>query len=254
MKKLIALAVVASAFASFAEDNVFGCLAIESSAEETIICVPWLQPGTGENIKIEDVIKTSNLVGGDQILYYDGNAYQTWELTNGAWVKAGSVGVGSSAEALKRGNALILKRPGAADRTDKKIYIYGQVANDGSVTMTMAKGTKGSPAYSLIAPPTVGDEGKNTTDLNANASWTNVNAQDYIVLPDMSILVYLDDGNGAKKWGKQIKTRTDKTQPFTIEFDTDKAVVPAGQGAWYVSGVGATTTPSVTWSNLPSVK
>lgn len=255
MKKLIALAVVASAFASFAEDNVFGCLAINSEAEETIICVPWLQPGAGGDMNVKDVIKTSNLEAGDEFRYYDlaQKKYLVWGLDddgsgNKRWVW-GDKDSTEPTRSIARGGAVLLIRNDIDKREDKKIYVYGQVGTATSKEYTLGAGTSEAACYSLIAPPTVGE-----TDLNTNASWTNVNAQDYIVLPDMSVLVYLDDGKGAKKWGKQIKTRENNTQPFTIKFDTTTAVVPAGQGAWYVSGVGATTTPSVTWSNLPSVK
>ena len=255
MKKLIALAVVASAFASFAEDNVFGCLAIESSAEETIICVPWLQPGAtsdDSSIKVTDVIKTSNLQTGDILYYYVDGAYKAWRLKEDkTWEPANIVdgtaaAAGADNDALTRGNAVLLKRPTKEGRASV-IYVYGQVGTAEMKECALGAGTSDAACYTLIAPPTVGE-----TDLNSGTTWANIDSKsDYIVLPDtdMTILVW----NG-EKWGKEGKMEV-KDGKITKPFTAAVAKIPAGQGAWFVSGRSRTVsgTPSVTWSNLPSV-
>ncbi len=111
----------------------------------------------------------------------------------------------------------------------------------------MAQGTTDTPAYTLIAPPAVGE-----TDLNKNATWSDVADGDVIVLDGGTLLVYTTittDGESSKAWAKKTGYSQDTN---TNTYSTDSAKISAGQGAWYMSAKGASSAAKVTWTGLPS--
>lgn len=259
MKKSLALIAILSASVALADDptptvsaNVYGVLRVETSAEEAIIAVPWLEPSVdGSAIAVTNVIKTANLTAGDELYYYDlqAKSYKAWKLNaEKKWESPTMVSVSGavagSDQTLLRGNALLLKRTNAVTRASA-VYLLGQVATSATAEVTMAQGTESAPAYTLLAPPAAAD-----TDLNdANAVvWSGVNVGDSIVLNDMTMLNW-DAENG--RWGRKISEKVGKVWQTT--YDASKAVILAGQGAWYVSAPGATAAPSATWKALPSV-
>ena len=260
MKNLIALFCVASAVTALADtpaasDNVFGVLRVDIGAntKEAIIAVPWLDPGTGNDIKVTDVIKTANLDVGTQLFYYNTSTkiYQVWNLGESSagktWTAATDPENPTPEQTLSRGNAILL-RAVENGTLPSSVYLYGQVATSAAGEVVLAEGTATMQAYTLIAPPTVSE-----TDLNTGATWKNVNAGDSIVIstsPSLKLLVW---DVASSKWG--IKTGYDSTKNANT-YDYSAAKISAGQGAWYSSArrpsQGNPTT--VTWLNTPKTE
>ncbi len=251
MKRSLALACLFASSLAFAtatttvtSGNTFGVLRVDvGTAKQVIIAIPWLAASTDDSdIKVTDVIKTANLYSGDQLYYYNTTSkkYQVWELqSDKTWAAATNVDGSETVvdgQTLTRGNAILLKRPGTKSES---IYLYGQVPSSSTCEVTMAKGTTDTPAYTLIAPPSV-----SATDLNS-ATWSDVATGDAIIIDVNTLLVYTTDKKWAKKTGYDDSTNTNT-------YDTDVAKISAGQGAWYMSAKGASSAATVTWKNLPS--
>lgn len=236
MKKLIALCAIASVTTAFAaDDNVFGCLRVDSSAPETIVAVPWVAAGvSADEIKVADIVKTANLTEGDELWWYNGSSYLAWKLEGGVWtgmqIVAGNGKPPAAAgdnQVLARGNAILLIRQDSS----KPFYLYGQVATTPAGTMTMGLGTATAPCYTLIAPPSVED-----TMIN-NITWANVGENDLITISGADPLRY----NG-ETWGNW-KIGAD----WTKTWQASEAVIKAGQGAWYISFGGKDSGATATW-------
>ena len=250
MKKLIAVAALITTACAWAEStvegaNTFGILRVDSSAAETIIAVPWLGASTSEtSIKVTDVVKTANLEEGDELYYYNGSAYTCWKLNSSKeWEAAKIVGMGEAGDnttSLVRGNAIILKRPN--ETRASSIYLYGQVASSGSVDIEMAKGTATAPAYSLIAPPD--DE---STSLNSG-TWSGVDAAKDMIVKDGASPFYYNTTDS--KWGNKTVTATKTGMQITWNYSN--ATIPVGQGVWYISGKGASSTAKWALTNMPN--
>ncbi len=260
MKRSLALACLfasplafATATTTVTSGNTFGVLRVDvgTKADQVIIAIPWLEASTGDaDISVTNVIKTANLYSGDQLYYYNTTTrkYQVWKLNDSKTWDAAKVvddtddGTESAVDGqtLTRGNAILLKRPGTKSES---IYLYGQVPSTSTCVVTMAQGTSTAPAYTLIAPPAVGE-----TDLNKNATWSDVATGDAIILDDGTLLVYTTI-NGSKKWAEKTGYSDDTN---TNTYSTDSAKISAGQGAWYMSAKGASSAAKVTWTGLPS--
>lgn len=226
MKKIIALSAILSLSAAFAEDVVYGTFVLNSSEPEVILGVPWVNPGSNEAIPVTDLIQTSTLEAGDQVLYYDlkEKGYVVWQLNSSkAWV-CGTPGA-TGDETLVRGNAIILKRDMTKEVRSKNIIINGQVGTSDVGAMAMAKGTKTTPAYTLVAPSSATE-----TVLNAG-NWTNVGAGDMIVIGQAGgkMAFYYYDVN-KQVWGT--RSLNDEWQYVITDA---QAKIPAGQGVWFVS-------------------
>ena len=242
MKKLIALCAIASVATAFAaDDNVFGCLRVDSSAAETIVAVPWVAAGvTAGEIKVADIVKTANLNEGDELWWYNNTAtpakYEMWQLKSGAWepmpvvAEMGEVegAEDSTKQALSRGDALLLIRKAPIAPC---FYLYGQVPTTSAGVMTLGFGTATAPCYTLIAPPSVED-----TMIN-NITWANVGENDLITISGADPLRY----NG-ETWGNW-KIGAD----WTKTWQASEAVIKAGQGAWYISFGGKDSEATATW-------
>ncbi len=248
MKKLIALCAIASVATAFAaDDNVFGCLRVDSSAAETIVAVPWVAAGvTAGEIKVADIVKTANLNEGDELWWYNNKdkAYETWKLQNGEWAPMSmSAGMGeveeaedSTKRALSRGDALLLIRKAPIATC---FYLYGQVPTSSAEGMTLGVGTTEAPCYTLIAPSSVTD-----TDING-AKWENVApSADQIIIDGVGVFLY----NGTEeKWGTMKVSFDEFKEVWTYP---EEIKIPAGQGAWFVSAKikkGEKTAASVQW-------
>ena len=256
MKRSLALACLFASSLAFAtatttvtSGNTFGVLRVDvgNTVEQVIIAIPWLAASTdNSDIKVTDVIKTANLYENDELYYYNTSTklYQVWQLSSSKeWVAAAVVDgdgteTASADTTLKRGNAILLKRPGTKSSS---IYLYGQVPSTSTCDVTMAQGTADTPAYTLIAPPAV-----IATDLNS-AEWSNVGSGDVIVLDGGTVLNYVTIDN-TKKWAK--RTGYDSSTNADT-YSTTSSTISAGQGAWYVSR-GGTAAATVKWTGLPS--
>ena len=126
---LSALAALSVPAVEVTGSNTFGGLKVDSRLVNTIVAVPWVECGTGEAIKVANLVKTDNLTAGDKLYVYMGGTWYLYVLTDGAWTASTTVGANGPevAEApanqtLARGAALFLQR---ADAT-KPFYLYGQ--------------------------------------------------------------------------------------------------------------------------------
>lgn len=251
MKKLLSTLAIAAASTALAVEssNTFGILRVDSSAEQTIVSIPWEAAGGG-SIKVKDVVKTANLTNGDQLYYYANGSYKLWVLEDGVWTGAQTVkdqdgatitaDRGTDADVLARGGAIILVRKNPTTGTPavaNPFYLYGQYTTSGSTTTTCV-----ANGYTLLAPPST-DE----TDLNTK-SWTTPGANDNIILQNATVLHYRDV-SGRMKWGKLKKELNPQTGVITETVDPTVAKIVAGEGAWYHNNKDVAVT--VVWSVDP---
>ena len=246
MKRLVfaaALSFAAFAFADTVQSaNTFGVLKIADTTHANVaVCVPWVAAGAGGPVNVTNLVMASNREAGDVVYYYDATAkdFKAWELQGGAWtaipsaVKVGSIDVAVPVDAVTaaRGGALIIHREDATN----PIYLYGQYSGDAAMT-TVAQGAEDAPVISLIAPPS-------TTDYvmtSKTPTSGSIGAKDYIQLSGDSKRYQYKNGSwgvyGADEW----KSETGQWEPsFSAGL-----VIPAGQGALYVSKGG---NPTFTW-------
>ena len=245
MKKLLAIGTAVLAGALVADtvesSNTFGVLKVTPSSttdgSETVICVPWVDAGTtgeGQSIQVKNVVKTSNLKNGSELLQYvrSSKTYNGWVLTDGVWTGATSVTANGVAAAsndsatLSRGDALIIRTSWPENATDKNIYLYGQYQSTGIGTQTLT-----AKAWNLIAPPTPTNEAVALSSM----TWANVNANDYM---------YVQTAAGRRITLTWSGTAWQYNKPTGAS--TTEAVIQPGQGAWYVST--GDTAPTVTFN------
>lgn len=255
MKKLIALTAILSMSVAFADDPVdpvYGTYVLNSSAPEVVLCVPWVNPGTGtDGIKVTDIIQTSTLETDDQLYYYDlgDKKYVIWKFTKGTgWEVDQDHSFTEDEPSLSRGNAIILKRVNMNTRGSKDIIINGQVGTNPADAITMARGgieeTKEgvknlTPAYTLIAPASP-DSG---TPINSG-TWTGVQPNDCIIVNLKPY--YYKEGTG---WGTRGKPSVVGGE-LTYEITKQNVEIPAGCGAWFLAnGAEGVIT---TWDPTPT--
>lgn len=252
---LLSVSLLASA-AAFAETsatsaNVIGVLRVDSTAKRTIVAVPWVAAAVaGGDIKVTDLVKTSNLTVGDTLSYYKGDGtFDTWRLVEGtgeaapAWApvnqvsKSGETGTSEdpAVQTLPRGGALILVRQDAT----KPFYLQGQYSEVAAAAPTIATGTAAAPVYNLIAHP---GAKSGVVDLNADIAWTNPNTTDriFILKPD-GLTVECQYLSG--KW--QYNTWVKPQGGGLMQEQWSDATVPAGTGFWYVSK--GSSAPTLAW-------
>ena len=238
MKKLLSIAVCASAVAAFATDVTCGSVgvtAITSSFTNTIVAVSYKDLASDADITISNIVKTANLTAGDLLhVFKDSGTYETYTLTdNGSgvlyWAKtqnyvigaSGGLTVGTSADAsittLESGLGLWLVRTSGWTGSSFTFYIYGKPSDTTSVTV-------GAGKTALIGNPT--QTGKAPTVTSAVKG-------DRILVPDED------------RKGDSIETTT-YTYTGTV-WNTIKIVdgerkrieglpsIPAGMGFWYIS-------------------
>jgi hypothetical protein len=229
--------------------NVFGVLKVVSSEVETAISVPWLNVGGGD-ISASNLVYTANLNAGDVLFVYTGDkSYKAWavvEKTPGVktWepmteVSASgsdySVAQDSASRAFARGSGLFLKRSAPLAEA---IYLHGQKPETtaGETAMTLG-------GYTLFAPPSVA-----AVDLNdpEKVAWDWGEATpatgDEVKIPIGSTGVFL-----TYKWTKVKVDGTWKLYRLKKMSPVYDASLPAGRGAWYVSGAQSQTAPVLRW-------
>ena len=222
--------------------NVCGLMNVPSNAEVTMIAVPWVTVGGADTMKVAKRVKTDTLSPGDELYYYDGGVYRCWKLQGGAWqpttvalndAKGNPVTYETpdASYALPRGKGLFLVR----SKTEKEIWLYGQYSTK-EVSVTVAAGTAGTPAYTMIANP-------NAADYDLNANKVGGAEGDQILLDDAKTLYRYKDSS----WKKQGTTTVNiggSEKPLTTWVEGG-CVIPAGRGAWYVSKGGQ---PTIKWN------
>ena len=243
MKHLITLgAALLAGFAiadSVESTTTFGVLKISAPTNQVAISAPWVNAGytTGDEVVyVKDLVKTSNLTAGDQLLLYTPStgAYTGWLLSDSkTWSGAttvtavGTTTAGTDTTTITRGSALIVILNGYNDMTDKNVYLYGQYVDTTVDSWTFAAGQS-----TLFAPI-------NTTstaiDLNSAYTWSGVTGG---TTGDM-IQVQGSDGLVVKLY-----YRSGSWQGFnysTGDWSADYAKIQPGMGAWYVAKSSAVT-------------
>ena len=142
-----------------------------------------------------------------------------------------SVQTPDASYALPRGKGLFLVRQDAA----KEIWLYGQHST-AQVSVDVAAGTAGTPAYTMIANP-------NAKAYDLNTKGVGGAAGDQILLGDGGTTLYTRTETA---WTRKTDvTKTIGGVARTFKKDTTEGVViPAGKGAWYVSKGGS---PTIAW-------
>ncbi|MBR1870269.1 MAG: hypothetical protein IJ802_00385 [Kiritimatiellae bacterium] len=239
-KKMFALAsaLPAFAFATTVESaNTLGVMKVTSAYADTIIAVPWVECGTGDSVKVKDLVKTANLNDGSYLYYWTKDSYEegeggavstsglsAFELKNGAWegVAISTVGnpnnatAGSDTAGVPRGTAVLLHRNTGTHELTEPFYVYGQV-DDASATApqtTIAKGVN------LIASPL-------TSDLDVNEFFTEAKGAadgDMIVAPKGNIRETFTYYASVGKWMQFVK---DASKRYECKVDM-------GHGFWYI--------------------
>ena len=232
----------ASVAAVVSGGNTCGLMNVPSTDKCTMIAVPWLNVGAGD-VKVCDLVKTDTLTAGDKLYYYNGSAFEVWQLSAGkAWescTTANKDGIttapGAADKTIARGRALWLERP---TNTETEIWLYGQYASD-AASVTVAKGSADAAAYTMIANP-------NATDFDLNAKGVAGAAGDQVALPSDTGIADLYTYDGTKWMRKKVETETFGGKTHQVKVDTDEGcVVPAGKGVWYVSKGGS---PTISWN------
>lgn len=225
MKKILfsaisAFAVVGVALA--ADSTQFGVLKVPSSAKDTIVAVPWLESGTGNQaVTVSNLVLTAGLQNGDTLKLFENGAYtQGWELKNGAW-EPGTVTTGDNVKSqsgndqttISRGKAIMLTRPDSGRANC--FYLMGKPSDaSGEVTLG-SPAEKGTTVFTLVAPPSVSATGVNSL------TWTGINSR------CDALLVQQENGTLATlSWNG--------TGWQTSDRRTD-ATIPAGIGAWFTT-------------------
>lgn len=244
MMGVCALAAATALGADVMGRNVCGLMNVPSDAKVTMIAVPWVTVGgEADAMKVANLVKTDTLSAGDELYYYDGSVYRCWRLSvDRKWQPATvalkdaqgnpvTIQTPDASYALLRGKGLFLVRQDAT----KEIWLYGQHST-AQVSVDVAAGTAGTPAYTMIANPNAGDY-----DLNAKG--VGGAAGDQILLDDAKTLYIYKDSS----WKKQGTTTVTmgQIQKTLTTWVAEGCVIRAGRGAWYVSKGGK---PTIKWN------
>lgn len=244
MMGVCALAAAAALGADVMGRNVCGLMNVPSDAKVTMIAVPWVTVGgEADAMKVANLVKTDTLSAGDELYYYDGSVYRCWRLSvDRKWQPATvalkdaqgndlSVQTPDASYALPRGKGLFLVRQDAT----KEIWLYGQHST-APISVAVAAGTAGTPAYTMIANP-------NAEAYDLNTKGVGGAAGDQILLGDGGTTLYTRTETA---WTRKTDvTKTIGGVARTFKKDTTEGVViPAGTGAWYVSKGGS---PTIAW-------
>ena len=167
MKKLLTVAVLASAAAAYAVDTAVvgtvGVTKVAVSAKNTIIVTSYSELGSGEKMAVSNVVKTATLPEYTKLYALNGGtAYEGYTLTGGKWVRdlnyaVTAQGIGASSEStgtdvptLDVGKGFWLSLPDAVSYS-ANVVIYGQPPAVTNLAITTA-GTY------LVGNPTQGDK------------------------------------------------------------------------------------------------
>lgn len=248
MMGVCALAAATALGADVMGRNVCGLMNVPSGAKVTMIAVPWVTVGgEADAMKVADLVKTDTLKPGDELYYYDGATYFSWKLQGtvlqgNVWTPAATtkedakgnpvtIQAPDASYALPRGKGLFLVRQDAT----KEIWLYGQHST-AQVSVAVAAGTAGTPAYTMIANP-------NAEAYDLNEKGVGGAAGDQILLGDGGTTLYTRTETA---WTRKTDvTKTINGVDRTFKTDTTEGVViPAGKGAWYISKGGS---PTIAW-------
>ena len=249
MKKLLSIAVCASAVSAFATDVTVGTVGvtkIHSTLTNTVVAVSYADLASDGEITVSNIVKTTNLTAGDRLHIFTGSSeYQTYVLTAAPgdshlyWEKTTTWGINSSGEFYNKGGTAAsdstlaagvgfwLVRntaPGGWTGGAFDFYTYGKP--------TTAAATATSGSTKLIGNPLDGP---------ARPVVTGMTNGDRLIIPDDTAKGGVEEykyANTSKKtgwWHWVSGTRT---------FVDNLPTIPAGTGCWYATSGNAT----ITWS------
>lgn len=243
MMGVCALAAATALGADVMGRNVCGLMNVPSGAKVTMIAVPWVTVGgEADAMKVANLVKTDTLSAGDELYYYDGATYFSWKLQSNVWTPAATtkedakgnpvtIQAPDASYALPRGKGLFLVRQDAT----KEIWLYGQHST-AQVSVAVAAGTAGTPAYTMIANP-------NAEAYDLNEKGVGGAAGDQILLGDGGTTLYTRTETAWTRKTDVTKTINGVDRTFKTDT-TDGVVIPAGTGAWYISKGGS---PTIAW-------
>ena len=249
------LAAGAAVASSVSSSTTFGVLKIPSHNAQTVVSVPWVAAGSGNDVKVKDFVKTTGMTEGDQLYLYNttgdnAGKFTGWVLDNNAWVAAkvvsdedpetvdtpadfGSTQVVRDENAtIAQGSALVIVRT-AANITDD-IYIYGQYKADSLTNFPVGFSTS-AKFTTLFAPINLTGSAIHLNDQKNGSSqylsWTNAKKGDKIRLQDANgnVVTYTYTTGG--KWSYSNSDTLGLT-----------GTLQPGQGAWYVACADAERT------------
>ena len=227
MKKTILLSAVLAAGASFASmmesGNAIGALNVNASVsgnqKQVLIAVPFVGYENGGAVKVEDMVKTSDLAQGSKLYVPNGTdgGYDTWTLNaDGAWVADKKVTVSATGTTVGESvpaNAATANRGGAfwlepifKSGSTGTVFLLGQGPSDDGTSTVAAN-------WNLI-----GNASLKTVHLK---TLTGAKGDQIIVQVDGKLRYYSWKG----KWAYQASDGT--------IVDTDNIAIQPGQGLWY---------------------
>ncbi len=227
MKKLLCGILCASAGAALAVDATVATIEvreINSGMTNTIVAIPGLDL-TGGALVVSNLVKTTNLTAGDELMAFDNGTYRTWALdANKHWQATTSFnkgqdgndtvvpGVPASQFEMGVGSGIWVSRK--ASGVGSPFYVYA--LQPAAMTSTIAAG-----ALALVGNP--------TTNNTAFASFTGCSNGDKIYVPTAT-------GNGRAEytfknnaWGRLV------VNAGVISRQETTPVITAGTGFWYQS-------------------
>ena len=193
MKKLLSIAVCASAVAASAADvpvtlGEVGVTAITSTTTNTIVAVSYTDLASNGNITASNLVKTANLTVGDHLYVYKGNnSMDAFELDVAGGVKywkpssvvspmADGVSISASSSAdsvtVPVGSGVWLVRGSGYTGGSFTFYIYGKPASPAAVSVTAGTSALvGNPTQTGKAPTfTVGPNNNDKILVSVNQS------------------------------------------------------------------------------------
>ena len=230
MKKLLTIAVCASAVAALADSveitvGEVGVTAINSSLPNTVVATSYTDLGSDGNIVVSNIVKTTNLTAGDKLYVFTSrNNYEGYTLKQNAggvkyWDKdlnitidaagneSSTVSTTPSLAQLAVGTGFWLKRAS----TSEAFYIYGKPATASATSLTAG-------SIALIGNP---------TQVNKAPTISAPSNGDRIMLPSAAstgLTIYTYNASTAKWWYRSEGKR--------ITSDTPPTII-AGTGFWY---------------------
>ena len=173
MKKLLTIAVCASAVAAFATDTeiplgTLGVTSVSVTATNTVIVSSYLDLGGSETVPVSNIVKTTNLEVGDKLyVFKSSNVYEAYTLAQDGGAKYwdadklytvnsdGSLNAGVSAAptipTLSIGSGLWLVRP--RENPSVTIQVYGGLPAATNFNVTAGSTVLvGNPTRTAMAP------------------------------------------------------------------------------------------------------
>lgn len=219
-----------------------GVTAITSANKNTIVAVSYGELGTGNPVSVANLVKTTNLAEGDQLVVYKGDGtHETWVLAKDSsnalvWSPNAntftqdangdtSSGTGSDTDmTLGVGTGFWLVRNNWKDDDSVTFYIYGSVASN--PTSTTTPGT-----WTLVGNPT------RTSKTITAAMTPGASKNDVIAVAEKNGFVnYFFKGTGELAAWKREPSAESPTWGVA-------PVIEAGKGFWIKS-----TATSVDWT------